>query len=164
MIATDQGKVDAAVTAHLAALVACKVADFDKYTAARATAIATRDRDIATIEGLVDNAKAKLPLAGAAGARCEKAISNGTMRPKRDEKICAETLCCGAAKIPVGSAMMIVETCQLDTATVYSYAPPRAPMATTMPAGTDYTFTCIQGAKNLAAGAAALASALYMLA
>lgn len=149
---------------HLAAIISCKEAQYDAYSTTLAAAIATRATNLTTIEGLIDAQEAAKPTRGAAGARCEKAMSNGTFRPRRDEATCAEGLCCGAARIPVGEATMIVETCQLVAATTYSYKPPRAPMATTMPAGTDYPFTCIQGAKKLAAAASALAAAVYMLA
>lgn len=164
LIAADKAKVAVATAAHLAAIVDCKEAEYDKYAAALAAAEATRASNITKIEGLVDAAIAAKPAAGAKGARCEKAMSNGTFRPRRDEATCAEGLCCGAAKIPVGKAVMIIETCQAKDASTYSYALPRAPMATTMPTGTDYPFTCIEGAQKLAAAASALAAAVYMLA
>lgn len=91
-------------------------------------------------------------------------MSNGTFRPRRNEATCAEGLCCGAAKIPVGNAVMTIETCQTVGTTEYSYAVPRAPMATTAPTGTNMPFTCIDGAQKLAAAASALAAAVYMLA
>jgi len=162
LVAADQVKVNTATAEHLAAIVACKEAAYDTYAAALAAAQAARAKNISDIEKLVD-AQVK-PAPGTANARCEKAMSNGTFRPRRDEKTCAEGLCCGAAKIPVGKAVMIIETCQTKTATTYSYAKPRAPMATSMPTGTDYPFTCIEGAKKLAAAASALAAAVYMLA
>jgi len=62
------------------------------------------------------------------------------------------------------AAWRTIETCQLETADSYSYQPPRAPMATTMPATESANFTCIEGAKKLAAAASAVAAAVYMLA
>lgn len=91
-------------------------------------------------------------------------MSNGTFRPRRDEATCATGLCCGAAKIDVGSAVMTIETCETEATKEVSYAPPRAPMATTAPAGTMKPWTCISGAQKLAAAASALAAAVYMLA
>jgi len=93
-------------------------------------------------------------------------MSNGTFRPARGENGgCAdETLCCGAARIPQGEVIMTIETCQPVATTEFNWAPPRAPMATAMPAMDPYPFTCIQGAKKLAAAASALATAVYMLA
>jgi len=121
--------------ALLAAVVACKEAEFDKYKKTLATAEATRAANLKTIEGLVAKAKADAPARGKAGARCEKALSNGTMRPKRGEGTCDTGLCCGAAKIPLGKAMMTIETCQTKETKKYSYAPPRAPMQTTPSTG-----------------------------
>jgi len=91
-------------------------------------------------------------------------LSNGTFRPSRDETSCNEGLCCGAARIPQGEVMMIIETCQTVETTEFNWAPPRAPMATAAPASDPYPFTCISGAKTLAAAASALATAVYMLA
>merc|ERR1711862_512152 len=79
------------------------------------------------------------------------------------ETICDTGLCCGAARIPVGKAVMTIETCG-TAGTKYEYTPPRGPMATAWPTAKDYPFTCIEGAKNLAAAASALAAAVYMLA
>lgn len=91
-------------------------------------------------------AELTIPAPGTIGARCEKALSNGTFRPKRtNEGTCGgEENCCGAARVwmsagsdgsaPVADAMWrTIETCQPQTTTEYSYTPARAPMATTMP-------------------------------
>lgn len=104
--------VDAATATHLAAIVSCKEAKYDAYSVALSAEDVKRTNTLASIEALVDAAALAKPAAGAAGARCEKAISNGTFRPRRDEATCAEGLCCGAAKVPVGKAFMTVETCQ----------------------------------------------------
>merc|ERR1712072_758937 len=53
--------------------------------------------DLKTIKALI--AAEVTPAPGTAGARCEKALSNGTYRPARGEKTCAEGLCCGAARV-----------------------------------------------------------------
>jgi hypothetical protein len=144
-----------------AAVVACKETEFDKYKATLKTAETTRASNLATIKALVNKAG---PAAGTAGARCEKALSNGTGRPRRGETTCATGLCCGAAKVPVGNAMMTIETCQDKTVKKYSYSAPRAPMMTVPTTGIEYPFTCIEGAKKVAATASALAAALYMMA
>jgi hypothetical protein len=60
--------------------------------------------------------------------------------------------------------MMTIETCQAKGAKTYGYIAPRAPMQTTPNTATDYPFTCIEGAKKVAATASALAAALYMMA
>lgn len=111
-----------------------------------------------------------MPAPGTAGARCEKALSNGTWRPARGEQACDEGLCCGAARVWMTSgatadaAWRTIETCQLETVTSYDYQGPRAPMATTMPTKVSVDFACIEGAHKLAAAASAVAAAVYMLA
>ena len=148
------------------AVVACKVAHFDQYSRAFDAAVTTRASNLSTIGGLIDAELAAIPARGAQHSRCEKAISNGTFRPSRDETTCDEGLCCGAAVIDIGAGTnMIIETCQPEATTEWAYTPPRAPMATVAPTAQDpVAFTCIQGAQKLAAAASALAAAVYMLA
>jgi len=163
-IDTAQGDVDEAMVEHLAAIVACKVENYDAYTETLQLAVQAREDDLDDILALVTEAEEDAPAAGAAGSRCEKALSNGTFRPTRGETTCNEGLCCGAARIPQGDVMMTIETCQAVDATTYDYVPPRAPMATAAPAAETVDFVCIEGAKKLAAAASALATAVYMLA
>lgn len=148
------------------AIVACKSENYDAYDATFQAALATRLVNLGKIEDFVDDAIASRPAPGAQGARCEKALSNGTFRPRRDETTCNEGLCCGAAHVPLTDAMtMIIETCEpIETQTV-SWQAPRSPMSTTAD-GAEFTanFTCIEGAQKLAAAASALAAAVYMLA
>jgi len=59
---------------------------------------------------------------------------------------------------------MTIETCQAATATTAPYTAPRAPMQTTANTAVEHPFTCIDGAKKLAAAASALAAAVYVLA
>lgn len=162
-ISTEQDKVDEAAEAHLAAIVACKEARFDQYAAALAGEEQARQDKLDAIEEWIDENPPKA--AGTVGARCEKAVSNGTFRPKRNEETCTgETVCCGASKIAVGNLIMTVETCQNDTTTSFSYVAPRGPMETEPPTGKTVPFQCIDGAQKLAAAASALAAAVYMLA
>jgi len=94
--------------------------------------------DLTTIKELLEKDLVK-PAPGSAGARCEKALSNGTWRPARGEQACDEGLCCGAARVWMESgtsadvAWRTIETCQLETDTTYNYQPARAPMATVNP-------------------------------
>jgi len=146
----------------MAAIVACQGVKYDAYARTLATADADRATKIKAIEKLIDDKLA--PGKGKKGDRCEKALSNGTFRTKRNaETICDTGLCCGAARIAVGEAVMTIETCGTK-GEKYSYTPPRGPLATAWPTATQHTFTCIEGAKNLAAAASALAAAVYMLA
>lgn len=142
----------------------CRVDAYDAYRTTLEELMVQRAADLTAIKALLDSEVTPAP--GTIGARCEKAISNGTFRPKRGELSCgSEANCCGAARIPMdSSAWRTIETCQVATATQYSYQPPRAPMATTFPASANYPFTCIEGAKKLAAAASAVAAAVYMLA
>jgi len=156
--------VDDLRAARLTAVVACEEEMFDAYTAAFELAVVNHLADLETIRNLVQSQIDAEPARGAAGARCEKAMSNGTFRPARDETTCNEGLCCGAARIPQDMATMIIETCQPVETTEFNWAPPRAGMATSPPATDPYPFTCISGAKQLAAAASALATAVYMLA
>lgn len=163
-IMAAQGDVEEAMAVHLAAIVACKVENYDAYTETLQLAVQQREDDLDDILALVTEAEEDEPAAGAAGSRCEKALSNGTFRPQRGEGTCNEGLCCGAARIPMGEVTMTIETCQAITETSYSYVPARAPMATEPPAAEVVDFVCIDGAKKLAAAASALATAVYMLA
>jgi len=162
----DEAKeeVEDALAVHLAAIVACKVENYDDYMETLQLAQQQREDDLDEILALVTEAEENAPAAGAAGSRCEKALSNGTFRPARGETTCNESLCCGAARIPMGEVMMTIETCQAEGTTSYEYVPPRAPMATSAPAAETVDFVCIDGAKKLAAAASALATAVYMLA
>lgn len=156
------------LAAHLSAVVACKVENYNLYKDALDTAQGERAAKLKDILALVTKAEEDASPAGTAGARCEKALSNGTFRPARGETTCNEGLCCGAARVPDANSRtnvtMTIETCQAVGTTSYDYQPPRAPMATTAPAKVSYDFVCIEGAKKLAAAASALATAVYMLA
>jgi len=163
-IETAKEDVEEALAVHLAAIVDCKVENYDDYMETLQLAQQQREDDLDDILALVTEAEEDAPAAGAAGSRCEKALSNGTFRPQRGETTCNEGLCCGAARIPQGEVMMTIETCQAEGTTSYSYVPPRAPMATDAPAAETVDFVCIEGAKKLAAAASALATAVYMLA
>jgi hypothetical protein len=124
--------------------------------------VSARKEKIAKIVKLLDDRVA--PKKGAAGWRCEKALSNGTFRPARNEKTCADGLCCGAAKLKTGNLVMTIETCQTKTATKYEYTKPRSPLAVAWTKVPDVPFACISGAQKLVSAASALAAAVYMMA
>lgn len=163
-----KGAAIAANAAELQGLIAtCEAARYDEYAAALVTAQETRASNLAAIERLIATAETNAPAAGAAGYRCEKAVSFGTQRPARGETTCAAELCCGAARIPLpgqASTTMTVETCQPLATTEYSWTPPRAAMSTTAGAPVAAPFACIDGARKLVAAASVLATAVYMLA
>lgn len=151
------------------ATLACQVAAYDKYRETLDTAIGTRDANLAKIKTYLEGQTT--PTEGI-GARCEKAISNGTMRPKRADspKICGEGNCCGAARIWMMSGVTAeaswrtIETCAVLGTTKYNYVAPRKPMDLKNPDAVSVDFACIEGAKTLAAAASAIAAAVYMLA
>jgi len=155
-------EVQEATALKMATIVACKAEKYDEYWNTWMDAIGDRESDLETIEDLLTDQV--IPERGSAGARCEKALSNGTWRQARDDTTCNEGLCCGAAKIPMGNVMMTIETCQAEATVEVQWGPARGPMETTVPDTDPYPFTCIDGAQKLAAAASALAAAVYMLA
>lgn len=161
---------DEAKAARDAATLACQVENFDAYRRTLETRMIERAEKLVEIKKLLATQLAK-PEPGTEGARCEKALSNGTYRPARGEEACGEGLCCGAARVwmAVGdgvadAAWRTIETCQSEDTEEYLYQPPRQPMAVDLPDPVSATFTCIEGAKKLAAAASAVAAAVYMLA
>merc|ERR1711862_897470 len=76
---------------QLTAIVACQGVKYDAYARTLATADADRATKLKAIAKLIDDKLA--PARGKAGARCEKALSNGTFRDKRNpETVCDRTL------------------------------------------------------------------------
>lgn len=71
----------------------------------------------------------------------------------------------GAGEGSASAAWRTIESCQpVEGDMMYNYQPPRAAMAITLPDTKQYPYMCIEGAKQLAAAASALAAAVYMLA
>jgi len=158
----EQGEVALKEAAKLKKIVECEALKYNEYAKALADAVSARKEKIGKIVKLLDD-RAK-PAKGAAGWRCEKALSNGTFRPARNEKTCAEGLCCGAAKYQDGALMMTIETCQAKATTTYEYVKARTPLATDWKKVPNVPFTCISGAQKLVSAASALAAAVYMMA
>jgi hypothetical protein len=183
-LATAKGELEDAEKALAGAVLACRVAAYDAYRTTLEGLMAQRLADLKEIKALMEKNLEDTPEPGTVGARCEKALSNGTFRPARGETTCKGTeeapLCCGASRVWMAAGVSsdqaggvvaqadamwkTIETCQAADATEYAYQPPRAPMATEMPATVTVGFTCIEGAKKLAAAASAVAAAVYMLA
>jgi len=148
----------------LAAIIKCQGLEYDKFDKGLKKRIQARATKLSDIETLLDKAITDAPKKGKKGWRCEKALSNGTFRPKRNEKTCDATLCCGAGKYRKDNLVITVETCQAAADKTYNYQPPRAPLATSAPKVISVPFACITGANKLAAAASALAAAVYMMA
>jgi len=161
-----------------AALTTCRNTKYDLYKKSYKEATEARTKSLTAIKDLLEKKDKAAPKAGATGARCEKALSQGNGRQARAKPCTAETDCCGAAKGPVlkvadwpNAPTMTIETCQAKTAKTYTYSPPRAPMQETDPADAankaaqqTWPFACIAGASKLAAAATALATTAYMMA
>lgn len=163
----------------------CQIAAFDKYRTALESQLVQRANDLKKISDLIKKNEEEKPAPGKIGSRCEKALSNGTWRPARGENTCESpnkgaddeiAVCCAAARVWMdagagpaseNAAWRIIETCQAVPESgvgTFNYQPPRPPMATEMPDTVAYPYVCIEGAKQLAAAATALATAVYMLA
>jgi len=123
------------------ATMECQIDAYNTYRNSLEDRMKTRLDDLKTIKELLEAAVTPAP--GTEGARCEKALSNGTFRPQRGEMTCGgeeSGLCCGASRVwmdagvtkdgvAVENAMWrTIESCQLATAETYDYQPPRAPM------------------------------------
>jgi hypothetical protein len=160
------------------ALTTCRNTKYDLYKKSYKEATDKRTKSLTAIKDLLEAKDKKALKAGATGARCEKALSQGNGRQARAKPCTAETDCCGAAKGPVlkladwpNAPTMTIETCQAKTAKTYTYSPPRAPMQESDPADAankaaqqSWPFACIAGASKLAAAATALATTAYMMA
>lgn len=98
------------------AVTQCQIDTYDEYREALATAVTERKEDLRAIRDLLTTEAKNKPAAGALGARCEKALSNGTLRPSRNtavaatandlepDSVCGAGLCCGAARVPLPSS------------------------------------------------------------
>lgn len=124
-VTNQEGTVAAAQMALDKAVADCQVLAYDKYRETLEAEMVQRAADLKKIKELLEAGEAAKPAPGKAGARCEKALSNGTWRPKRGEQTCDEGLCCGAARIwmdagagpnAVDAAWRTVETCQSEEA------------------------------------------------
>lgn len=106
---------------------------------------------------------------GAIGALCNfpKKAADAAQLPRPE---CAAgtdeaPTCCGSAqKFLKDGTKMSVETCQLASATTYTYYPKLPANAVVAPTAETWRFTCISGAKNLVAAATAALAAGYMMA
>lgn len=99
-----------------------------------------------------------------AGSNCAypAADADGVVKPR---PACAAELCCGAAnKYMKDGTKLTVETCQKLDAISYTFYPELKTGATVAPVAEQWRFSCISGAKNLAATATAALAAAYLMA
>lgn len=171
-LATNASDITAATASETKAVSTCKARGYKqaqdtlksitaKETTDAATAATVKtaydklvaaSRPAAVAEGSPAGADCAYPAAGADGAQAA--------RPK-----CAAELCCGAAnKYLKDGSKLTVETCQALTTTSYTYYPQLKAGATVAPTTEQWRFSCISGAKNLAATATAALAAAYLMA
>jgi hypothetical protein len=118
-VASAQTAYDLAAADTKDAITACQEAAYDAYRTTLERAMRERAEALKTIKALVEANEAARPAPGTVGARCEKALSNGTGRPQRGEQACGgEGFCCGASRVwmSVGAgvadaAWRTIETC-----------------------------------------------------
>ena len=126
----------------------------------------TASSDAAKVKAayLIKSARpAATPEASVAGSNCAYGpVTDGTAKPR---PVCAEGLCCGAAnKFLRDGTKLTVETCQKATDISYTFYPNLKAGATVAPTAEQWRFSCISGAKNLAATATAALAAAYLMA
>lgn len=101
-LVTADEDLTSAKEALAAAVLTCQIAAYNTYRETLENAMVARLDDLKTIKGLMET-ELETPEPGTVGARCEKALSNGTFRPQRGEMTCVGTeenpLCCGASRV-----------------------------------------------------------------
>lgn len=100
LVGDKENELAEAKAATMAATIACEVTAYDSWRATFKSEMEYHVADLETISNMLGANFDALPAIGAVGARCEKAISNGTWRPRAArgrESPCDEGLCCGAA-------------------------------------------------------------------
>jgi len=114
-------------------------------------------------------AKSQFATEGAVGALCAipQPAADGTQaaRPTCAEGEPGQPLCCGAAqRFLKDGTKLSIETCQLASATTYTYYPALPDGALVAPTPETWRFQCISAAQKLAAAATAALAAGYMMA
>lgn len=175
---TQEAAKKKAAAALVVATSNCKAAGYKAAQAALVALTAKEKEDktaYADLEKTYVSFKIKKPVAAdvaagkpsPAGTDCSIVVKDGAAQAR---PVCAEGLCCGAAtKFLRDGTKLSIETCQTATDLTYTYYPPLPaatvkPLATKAPATETWRFTCISGAKSLAATATAALAAAYVLA
>jgi hypothetical protein len=166
-----QGQIDAAQERLDGAREACKSAAFKFAQDAREKAVefaAARSEKADEVKKAYD-AVAAFPADGSAGTLCHYA-KVGADEPQTARTECLEgepgaPLCCGAAqRFLKDGTKLSIETCQLATATTYTYYPELPSGALVAPTPETWRFQCVSAAQKLAAAAAAALATGYMMA
>jgi hypothetical protein len=168
LLKAQRGEIYAAAAVKLAQegchTEAFKDAQADRKAAAAAKAVI----DAAKAKVAADyKAKAAMPAAATsdvtAGGLCTWDDATKKRPTCKEDK--AAPLCCGAAqRFLKDGTKLTVETCQLATATTYTYYPVMATGAAKAPTPETWRFQCISAAHKLAAAATAALAAGYMMA
>jgi len=149
----------------------CKRAAFEKAQAAREAAIAAAKArtDKAAAVKTKYSELSKFQTDGSVNTLCNFP-KVGAADPPKPRKECLEgepgkPLCCGAAqRFLKDGTKLSIETCQLATATTYTYYPALPADAVVAPTVETWRFQCISAAQKLAAAATAALAAGYMMA
>jgi len=168
-VTTNTADIKAAGLVETTAIDNCKAVDYAKAQAAlkKINADKLTDAEKAKKVKTDYDALAKKPASTAAaspeGSDCQFGpVTDGSPKPR---PVCADGLCCGAAnKYLKDGTKLTVETCQKATAISYTFYPELRAGATVAPATEQWRFSCISGAKNLAATATAALAAAYLMA
>jgi len=165
-------KMDAAEAVLDAARDACKSAAFAAAQQAREDAVEeaqAKDDKVAEVSQAYE-AKAAFPADGTAGTLCNfpAVDDDGVQGPRLSDCVVEgdETpMCCGAAqRFLKDGTKLSIETCQLASATTYTYYPALPAGALVAPTPETWRFHCISAAQKLAAAAAAALATGYMMA
>jgi len=164
-------QLDAAEERLAMAKTACKVAAFKMAQAAMEEANLIKQGRAAKIAEVQQAyaAKASFPDDGAVGTLCNipKPVEGQAAEPRTEclEGEPGKPLCCGAAqRFLKDGTKLSIETCQLATATTYTYYPELPEDAVVEPTPETWRFQCISAAQSLAAAATAALAAGYMMA
>jgi hypothetical protein len=164
-------EVAAAETKFDNARKACKVAAFEGAQEARekavAMAAARADKASAVLKDYT--ALSAFPTDRSAGTLCHygKVAADAAQTPRTEclEGEPGKPLCCGAAqRFLKDGTKLSIETCQLATASTYTYYPAIDDGALVAPTAETWRFQCISAAQKLAAAATAALAAGYMMA
>lgn len=167
--------MDAAEDAFDHARDQCKRAAFEQAQEAREKAQAVAqatDAKVAEVKREYAD-KAAFADAGKVGALCHypkvgadaAAVPRPACDPYEDPETQEKPICCGAAqRFLKDGTKLSIETCQLASATTYTYYPALPVDAVVAPTAETWRFQCISAAQKLAAAAAAALATGYMMA
>jgi len=164
--------MDAAEAVLAAATDACKSAAFAAAQQAREEAVEEAEAKQEKIDEVSQayGAKAAFAQDGSPGTLCNfpPPGDDGVQAPRLSDCVVEgdeRPMCCGAAqRFLKDGTKLSIETCQLASATTYTYYPALPAGALVAPTPETWRFHCISAAQKLAAAAAAALATGYMMA